>query len=125
MFFFTYILFSQENGQPEVKPDNWPAKLIMQLIPKTLVQTIGGQYFRNSKSVLFHPTECESLDALTKVMGTGFAGCVHFTGEFRLCSQSLLTAFSYICHLLFTEILILLLKQICENNMLKVMISKS
>jgi mediator of RNA polymerase II transcription subunit 25 len=82
MYFFTNILFSQENGQPEVKPDNWPAKLIMQLIPKTLVQTIGGQYFRNSKSVLFHPTECESLDALTKVMGTGFAGCVHFTGEF-------------------------------------------
>ena len=36
--------------------------------------------FRNSKSVLFHPNECESLDALTKVMGTGFAGCVHFTG---------------------------------------------
>ena len=36
--------------------------------------------FRNSNSVLFHPNECESLDALTKVMGTGFAGCVHFTG---------------------------------------------
>merc|ERR550519_3188348 len=71
---------SKENGVPEVKPDNWPAKLIMQLIPKSLVQTIGGQYFRNSKSVLFHPNECESLDALTKVMGTGFAGCVHFTG---------------------------------------------
>jgi mediator of RNA polymerase II transcription subunit 25 len=66
-----------------VKPENWPAKLIMQLIPKTLVQTIGGQYFRNAKSVLFHPTECESLDALTKVMGTGFAGCVHFTGRKR------------------------------------------
>merc|ERR1719186_2334993 len=71
---------SKENGVPEVKPDNWPAKLIMQLIPKSLVQTIGGQYFRNSKSVLFHPNECESLDALTKVMGTGFADCVHFTG---------------------------------------------
>merc|ERR1719186_2246418 len=71
---------SKENGVPEVKPDNWPAKLIMQLIPKSLVQTIGGQYFRNPKSVLFHPNECESLDALTKVMGTGFADCVHFTG---------------------------------------------
>ena len=42
-------------GLPEVKSDNWPAKLIMQLIPKSLVQTIGGYYFRNSKSVLFHP----------------------------------------------------------------------
>merc|ERR1719495_2390553 len=72
---------SKENGVPEVKPDNWPAKLIMQLIPKSLVQTIGGQYFRNSKSVLFHPNDCESLEALTKVMGTGFAGCVHFTGH--------------------------------------------
>merc|ERR1719189_3153925 len=72
---------SKENGVPEVKPDNWPPKLIMQLIPKTLVQTIGGEYFRNSKSVLFHPNDCESLEALTKVMGTGFAGCVHFTGS--------------------------------------------
>ena len=71
---------SKEGGVPEVKPDNWPNKLIMQLIPKTLVQTIGGEYFRNSKSVLFHPSDCESLEALTKVMGTGFAGCVHFTG---------------------------------------------
>ena len=71
---------SKENGIPEVKPDNWPGKLIMQLIPKSLVQTIGGQYFRNSKSVLFHPNDCDSLEALTKVMGTGFAGCVHFTG---------------------------------------------
>jgi len=72
---------SKENGVPEVKPDNWPTKLIMQLIPKTLVQTIGGEYFRNSKSVLFHPSDCDSLEALTKVMGTGFAGCVHFTGH--------------------------------------------
>jgi len=72
---------SKENGVPEVKPDNWPSKLIMQLIPKSLVQTIGGQYFRNSKSVLFHPNDCDSLEALTKVMGTGFAGCVHFTGS--------------------------------------------
>ena len=37
---------SKENGVPEVSPDNWPPKLIMQLIPKSLVQTIGGQYFR-------------------------------------------------------------------------------
>merc|ERR1719500_169811 len=72
---------SKENGVPEVKPDNWPPKLIMQLIPKTLVQTIGGEYFRNSKSVLFHPSDCDTLEALTKVMGTGFAGCVHFTGH--------------------------------------------
>merc|ERR1712155_28306 len=70
-----------DSGMPEVRSDNWPGKLIMQLIPKSLVQTIGGQYFRNSKSVLFHPQDCESLLALTNVMGTGFAGCVHFTGN--------------------------------------------
>jgi len=72
---------SKENGVPEVKPDNWPGKLIMQLIPKSLVQTIGAQYFRNSKSVLFQPNDCESFEALTKEMVTGFAGCVHFTGS--------------------------------------------
>ena len=70
-----------DQGLPDVRSDNWPAKLIMQLIPKSLVQTIGGQYFRNSKSVLFNPQECESVVALTNVMGTGFAGCVHFTGD--------------------------------------------
>ena len=66
---------------PEVRSENWPPKLIMQLIPKSLVQTIGGSHFRNSKSVLFHPQECESLVTLTNVMGTGMAGCVHFTGN--------------------------------------------
>ena len=70
-----------QNGMPEVRSDNWPPKLIMQLIPKSLVQTIGGSYFRQSKSVLFHPQECDSLVALTNVMATGFAGCVHFTGN--------------------------------------------
>ena len=60
-----------DSGMPEVRSDNWPGKLIMQLIPKSLVQTIGGSYFRNSKSVLFHPQECESLVALTNVMATG------------------------------------------------------
>merc|ERR1712043_28213 len=42
---------SRENGAPEVKSDNWPPRLIMQLIPKTLVQALGMEYFRNSKSV--------------------------------------------------------------------------
>lgn len=43
------VTTSKENGIPEVKSDNWPKKLIMQLIPKNLVQTIGGHYFRNSR----------------------------------------------------------------------------
>ena len=68
---------------PDVRFDNWPAKLIMQLIPRSLLETIGGQYFWNSKSVFFRPQECESLVKqvkLTNVLGTGFAECVHFTG---------------------------------------------
>ena len=74
------VTSSKENGITEVKSDNWPRRLIMQLIPKTLVQTIGGQFFRNSKSVLFHPEPSEALNALTKVFGNGYAGCVHFHG---------------------------------------------
>ena len=65
-----------DNGMPEVKPDNWPPKLIMQLIPKTLVQKLGGHFFNHSRSVLFHPQKSESLDILTRVLGTGYAGCV-------------------------------------------------
>merc|ERR1719220_3390592 len=71
---------SKENGVPEVKPDNWPPKLIMQLIPKTLVQKLGGHFFNHSRSVLFHPQKSESLDILTRVLGNGYAGCVHFSG---------------------------------------------
>ena len=65
----------------DVRFDNWPSKLIMQLIPKSLMETIGWQYFTNSKSVSFHPQECESLAALKNVLATGFAGCVHFIGD--------------------------------------------
>ena len=65
-----------DNGLPEVKPDNWPPKLIMQLIPKTLVQKLGGHFFNHSRSVLFHPQKSDSLDILTRVLGTGYAGCV-------------------------------------------------
>jgi len=71
----------QENGQPEVRSDNWPNKLIMQLIPKSVIHTIGNQYFKDAKSVFFHPQESDSLEALTKEMSAGFAGCVHFQGN--------------------------------------------
>lgn len=68
-----------KDGEPELKADNWPSKLIMQLMPKQLIGNIGGVYLKNSKSVLFHPQSCEGLESLTKVMSSGFAGCVHFT----------------------------------------------
>ncbi|XP_011632716.1 mediator of RNA polymerase II transcription subunit 25-like isoform X2 [Pogonomyrmex barbatus] len=68
-----------KDGEPELKADTWPSKLIMQLMPKQLIGSIGGTYLKNSKSVVFHPTPCEALESLTKMMTAGFAGCVHFT----------------------------------------------
>ncbi|KAI5632383.1 mediator complex subunit 25 PTOV activation and synapsin 2 domain-containing protein [Phthorimaea operculella] len=65
--------------EPELKVDTWPNKLLMQLMPKQLISNIGGQYLKDSKSVLFHLQPNESLDSLTKVMVNGFAGCVHFS----------------------------------------------
>ncbi|KAF6199713.1 hypothetical protein GE061_006011 [Apolygus lucorum] len=67
-----------KDGEPELKADSWPQKLIMQLMPKQLIGSIGGSYLKNSKSVLFHLQPSEALEALTKVMSSGFAGCVHF-----------------------------------------------
>jgi len=54
------------------KADTWPPKLIMQLMPKQLIGNIGGAYLKNSKSVIFHPTPCEALESLTKMMTAGF-----------------------------------------------------
>ncbi|XP_050671450.1 mediator of RNA polymerase II transcription subunit 25-like isoform X2 [Leptidea sinapis] len=65
--------------EPELKVDTWPNKLLMQLMPKQLISNIGGQYLKDSKSVLFHLQQNEALEALTKVMVNGFAGCVHFS----------------------------------------------
>ena len=73
---------STRNGLPGVKPENWPPKLTMQLIPNTVMLTIQKLFrFRNSKYVLFHPNDFNSQEALTKMAGTGFAGCVHFPGH--------------------------------------------
>lgn len=60
------------------KADTWPQKLIMQLMPKQLIGNIGGSYLKNSKSVLFHPTPCEALESLTKVMNSGFVSILHY-----------------------------------------------
>lgn len=47
----------------------------MQLMPKTLISTIGALYLKNSKSVFFHPQPCEALDSLVQLLMTGFV-CV-------------------------------------------------
>ncbi|XP_068082744.1 mediator of RNA polymerase II transcription subunit 25 [Anabrus simplex] len=74
------VSLGPRDGDSDLKADSWPQKLIMQLMPKQLIGNIGGVYLKNSKSVLFHPQQCEALESLTKVMSSGFAGCVHFTG---------------------------------------------
>ena len=66
-------------GSPEVNSEKWPQKLVMQLLPKTIVSKFGGYFFRNSHSVLFQIQPGESGAALTNVMANGFAGVVHFT----------------------------------------------
>lgn len=54
------------------KGDAWPSRVIMQLMPKQLIGSIGGQYLKDSKTVVFHPAACESLENLTKMMSSGF-----------------------------------------------------
>lgn len=81
-FYFTWRLLSR-------KADTWPPKLIMQLMPKQLIGSIGGTYLKNSKSVVFHPTPCEALESLTKMMTAGFVSV--------LCS-TLNTCFLFCLH---------------------------
>ncbi|XP_076378618.1 mediator of RNA polymerase II transcription subunit 25 isoform X6 [Megalopta genalis] len=69
-----HVSANSEDGDPELKADTWPQKLLMQLMPRRLISSIGGSYLTNSKSVLFHPAQCEALESLTKVMSSGFAG---------------------------------------------------
>lgn len=63
---------NSKDGVPDIKADNWPNRLIMQLMPKQLVGSAGGQYLKESKTVIFHPTQCEALESLSKVMASGF-----------------------------------------------------
>lgn len=67
------------NPGENLNTDQWPQKLIMQLIPQQLLTTLGP-LFRNSRMVQFHFTnkDLESLKGLYRIMGNGFAGCVHF-----------------------------------------------
>ncbi|XP_023562533.1 prostate tumor-overexpressed gene 1 protein isoform X2 [Octodon degus] len=67
------------NPGENLKTDQWPQKLIMQLIPQQLLTTLGP-LFRNSQLAQFHFTNrgCDSLQGLCRVMGNGFAGCMPF-----------------------------------------------
>ncbi|XP_055836619.1 mediator of RNA polymerase II transcription subunit 25 [Episyrphus balteatus] len=74
-----HVTTNIKDGEPEIRAENWPPKLLMQLMPKHLVGNIGGQYLKDSKMVVFRPNPCEALETLSKVMTGGFAGCVHFS----------------------------------------------
>lgn len=76
------------------KADGWPTKLIMQLMPKQLIGNIGGAYLKNSKSVLFHPQQCEALDSLTKVMSSGFVS--YILCYVRICLTKLINVLQLI-----------------------------
>ncbi|XP_069047887.1 mediator of RNA polymerase II transcription subunit 25 isoform X3 [Lepisosteus oculatus] len=67
------------NQGENLNADQWPQKLIMQLIPQQLLTTLGP-LFRNSRMVQFQFTnkDLESLKGLYRIMANGFAGCVHF-----------------------------------------------
>lgn len=54
------------------KAETWPEKLIMQLMPKNLIGSIGGAHLKDSKSVVFQPTPCDALESLTKYMTSGY-----------------------------------------------------
>ncbi|XP_022529723.1 mediator of RNA polymerase II transcription subunit 25 isoform X2 [Astyanax mexicanus] len=69
----------QVNQGENLNAEQWPQKLIMQLIPQQLLTTLGP-LFRNSRMVqfLFTNKDVESLKGLYRIMANGFAGCVHF-----------------------------------------------
>uniref|UniRef100_A0A0P4VVX5 Mediator of RNA polymerase II transcription subunit 25 n=1 Tax=Scylla olivacea TaxID=85551 RepID=A0A0P4VVX5_SCYOL len=65
------------DGEPEVKADHWATTLIMQMIPKHILGSIGNTFFRNVKTVMFLPDQSHALEILTNFLFRGMAGCVH------------------------------------------------
>ncbi|KAM4716776.1 mediator of RNA polymerase II transcription subunit 25 isoform 4-T6 [Anableps anableps] len=79
------------NQGENLNTDQWPQKLIMQLIPQQLLTTLG-HLFRNSRMVqfLFTSKDMESLRGLYRIMANGFAGCVHFPHTTSPCEVRVL-----------------------------------
>ncbi|KAJ0058260.1 hypothetical protein NL108_012401, partial [Boleophthalmus pectinirostris] len=79
------------NQGENLNTEQWPQKLIMQLIPQALLTTLGP-LFRNSRMVqfLFTHKDMESLKGLYRIMGNGFAGCVHFPHTTSPCEVRVL-----------------------------------
>lgn len=79
------------NQGENLNTEQWPQKLIMQLIPQALLTTLGP-LFRNSRMVqfLFTNKDMESLKGLYRIMANGFAGCVHFPHTTSPCEVRVL-----------------------------------
>lgn len=79
------------NQGENLNTDQWPQKLIMQLIPQQLLTTLG-HLFRNSRMVqfLFTNKDVEALKGLYRIMTNGFAGCVHFPHTTSPCEVRVL-----------------------------------
>uniref|UniRef100_A0A8C6KSH6 Mediator of RNA polymerase II transcription subunit 25 n=1 Tax=Nothobranchius furzeri TaxID=105023 RepID=A0A8C6KSH6_NOTFU len=79
------------NQGENLNTEQWPQKLIMQLIPQQLLTTLG-HLFRNSRMVqfLFNNKDLDSLRGLYRIMANGFAGCVHFPHTTSPCEVRVL-----------------------------------
>lgn len=97
------------DGVQKVSSDNWPKKLIMQFFPKALLSTIGGSFFKDSKSVLLRPEKSGTLEKLARNMEHGFAGCVHFVGTKNCLIKVIKGQFTYMHNYLISSLLA------CEN----------
>lgn len=60
------------------KTEGWSTKLIMQMIPKHILGSIGNTFFKNVKTVMFLPDQSPALEALTTFLFRGMVsvGCV-------------------------------------------------
>lgn len=87
---FCVFLFTMDDLLIFRNADAWPPKLIMQIMPKQLIGSIGGAYLKNSKSVFFTLQNCEALESLTKVMNSGFVSYCSYGYLFALLSFQIL-----------------------------------
>lgn len=85
---YFYVIFSLSFRSAE----SWPQRILMQLMPKSLINNIGGAYLKNSKSVNFHPQPCEALETLKQVLLHGYVS--HFQNP----SYWLFMKFRFICN---------------------------
>lgn len=56
---------------PYRKADHWATTLIMQMIPKHILGSIGNTFFKNVKTVMFLPDQSHALEILTNFLFRG------------------------------------------------------